>query len=85
MITATINAHECWDVATVDILGAFLYAYNNKDTFMLLHGCLAKLMIQVNPTLYRKCVINNKALLYLKLSKAIYNLLKSALLFYKSL
>jgi hypothetical protein len=53
---------------------------------MLLKGCLAKLMVQVDPQLYRKFIIydkNNHALLCIKLSKAIYSLLKSALLFYK--
>ncbi len=45
-------------------------------------------MVQVNPNLYRKYIIynkNNQALLYVKLSKAIYGLLKSALLFYKKI
>jgi hypothetical protein len=86
MITATINAHKCHDVATVNIPGAFLHVCNDKDTFMLLCGCLAKLMVQVNPTLYRIYVIydkNNEPLLYVKLLKAIYGLLKSALLFYR--
>ncbi len=88
MITATINAHEQRDVATIDIPGAFLNAYNDKETFMLLKGCLAKLMIQVDPNLYQKYIIYdkyNQALLYVKLSKAIYGLLKSALLFYKKI
>jgi hypothetical protein len=87
MITATIDDHERRNVATVDIPGAFLHVYNGKDTFMLLCICLAELMVQVNPALYRKCVIygkNNKPHLYVKLSKAIYVLLKSALLFYKN-
>ncbi len=86
MITATIDAHKSQDVATVNIPGAFLHMYNNKDTFMLLRGCFAKLTVQVDPALYRKYVIsrkNNKALLYVKLYKAIYSLLQSALLFYK--
>ncbi len=86
MITAAINAHEQWNVATIDILGAFLHAYNDKETFMLLKGRLAKLMVQVDPQLYQKFVIhdkNNQALLYIELSKAIYSLLKSALLFYR--
>jgi hypothetical protein len=85
MITATIDAHKCRNVATVDIPRAFLHAYNNKDTFMLLRGHLAKLMVQVDPALYHKYIIYgkiNKPLLYVKLSKAIYGLLKSALLFY---
>jgi hypothetical protein len=88
MITATIDAHEQRDVATIDILGAFLNAYNNKETFMLLRGRLAELMVQVDPNLYRKYIIydkNDNALLYVKLSKAIYGLLKSSLLFYKKI
>jgi hypothetical protein len=86
MITTAINAHEQRNVATIDIPGAFLNTYNNKETFMLLKGRLAKLMVQVDPQLYCKFVIynkNNQALLYVKLSKAIYGLLKSTLLFYK--
>jgi hypothetical protein len=86
MITATINARKRRDIATVNIPGTFLHTYNDKDTFMLLCGHLAKLMVQVDPALYRKYVIygkNDKALLCVKLSKAIYGLLKSALLFYK--
>jgi hypothetical protein len=86
MITTAINAHEQPNVATIDIPGAFLHAYNNKETFMLLKGHLAKLMVQVDPQLYRKLIIydkNNQALFYVKLSKAIYGLLKSTLFFYK--
>jgi hypothetical protein len=86
MITATINAHERRDVSTIDIPGAFLNAYNDKETFMLPRVCRAELMFQVDPNLYRKYIIYNKndqALLYVKLSKAIYGLLKSALLFYQ--
>ncbi len=60
MITVTIDAHECRDVAMVDIPGAFLHAYNNKDTFMLLRGHLIELMVQVGPTIYRKYVIYGK-------------------------
>jgi hypothetical protein len=87
MITAAMDVHEQRNVATINILGAFLHAYNDKETFMLLKGCLAKLMVQVDPQLYQKFVIhdkNNQALLYVKLSKAIYGLLKSALLFYRN-
>ncbi len=85
IITATIDAHKCQDVTMVNISGAFLHAYNNKDTFMLLCRCLTKPMVQVDPALYRKYVIygkNDKALLYVNFSKAIYGLLKRALLFY---
>jgi hypothetical protein len=86
MITAAIDAHEQCKVVTIDIPGAFFHAYNDKETFMLLKGHLTELMVQVDPQLYRKFIIhnkNNQALLYVKLSKAIYGLLKSALLFYR--
>ena len=53
MITITINAHERRTVATIDIPGAFLNAYNDKETFMLLRGRLAELMVQVDPKLLR--------------------------------
>jgi len=45
-------------------------------------------MVQVDPSLYRKCVIANskgEPMPYVKLDKALYGLLKSALLFYKKL
>ena len=36
MITAAIDAHEWRNFATIDIPGAFLHAFNNKETYMLL-------------------------------------------------
>jgi hypothetical protein len=86
MIIATIDAHEHHKVVTINILGAFLHAYNNKETFMLLRGHLAKLMVQIDPALYCKYVTygkNNEPLQYVKLSKAIYCLMRNGLLFYK--
>jgi hypothetical protein len=86
MITAAIDAHERRGVATIDIPGAFLNAYNDEKTIMLLKGRLAKLMVQADPQLYCKYVIydkKNQALLYVELTKALYGLLKSAPLFYK--
>jgi hypothetical protein len=60
MITATIDAHKRQDVATVNIPGTFLHAYNNKDTIMLLCERLTKLMVQVDPAHYRKYAIYEK-------------------------
>ena len=88
MIIATIDAHERRDVATIDIPGAFLNTYKDKEISMLLRGRLAEPMVQVEPNLDQNYIIydkNNQALLYVKLSKAIYGLLKSALLFYKKM
>ena len=54
MITAAIDAHERRNVTTIDIPGAFLHAYNVKETIMLLRGRLAELMVQVDPQIYQK-------------------------------
>ena len=54
MITATIDAQEKCNVATINIPGAFPHAYNNKETIMLLRGRLAELMIHVDPQIYQK-------------------------------
>jgi hypothetical protein len=86
LISATIDAHKGCDVATINIPGAFLNAYNGKEMVMLLKGCFAKLMVKVDPQLYCKYIIHNsknQPLPYVKLTKAIYGLLKSALLFYR--
>ena len=55
---------------------------------MILKGRLAELMVQVAPNLYRKYITidwKGKAILYVKMQKAIYGLLRSALLFYRKL
>jgi hypothetical protein len=51
---------------------------------MILKGRLAKLRVQVTPNLYRKYIKVNRhgiAILYVKMQKAIYGLLRSAFLF----
>ena len=60
MITAAIEARKRRDVDTIDIPGAYLHAYNNKETLMLLKGRLAKLMVQVDPHIYQKFVTYDK-------------------------
>jgi hypothetical protein len=60
VIFANIDAHEGCNVATINISDAFLNPYNNKDMVMLLKGCLAKLMVQVDRHLYPKYIIHNK-------------------------
>ncbi len=86
LISATIDAHKECNVPTTNIPGAFLNAYNDKDPIMLLKGHLVELMVQVDLHLYCKDIIHNKKyqpLLYVKLTKAIYGLLKSASLLQK--
>ena len=87
-VQATIYAHENRDVATCDIPGAFLQADNPDYVLMRLDGILAELMVQVDPKLYQKYVTTNakgKPVLYVQLEKAVYGMMKSALLFYRKL
>ena len=87
-ITAVVAAHEERDVACYDIPGAFLHADSDEDITMVLKGRLAELMVQVAPNLYRKYIsVDRKgtAILYVKMQKAMYGLLRSALLFYRKL
>jgi len=87
-ITAVVDAHEERDVACYDIPGAFLHTDSDEDITMILKGRLAELMVQVAPNLYRKYIsVDRKGtvILYVKMQKAMYGLLRSALLFYKKL
>jgi hypothetical protein len=87
-VQSTIYAHESRDVATCDIPGAFLQAGNPDFVLMRLDGILAELMVKIAPTLYRKYVTTNakgKSVLYVQLEKAVYGMMKSALLFYRKL
>jgi hypothetical protein len=54
---------------------------------MKISGTLAELMARTDPKLYQKYVTleNNTQVLYLRLQKALYGMMKSTLLFYKKL
>ncbi len=87
-ITAVVGAHKGCNVACFDIPGAFLHAHLDENVTMVLKGRLAELMVQVAPNLYRKYItVDQKgtAILYVKMQKAHYRLLRSALLFYRKL
>ena len=87
-LTAVVDAREYWDVACYDIPGAFLHADSDKSITMILKGRLTELMVHVVPNLYCKYIMvdkNNTPILYVKIQKALYGLLQSALLFYQKL
>ena len=72
----------------VDTDNAFLHAENDDYVLMLLCGKLAELLVKVYPKLCRKYVITSKQgvpMLYVKLTKDIYGMLRSAMLFCKKL
>ncbi len=60
----------------------------DEDVLMVLKGELAEMMIQIAPQIYRKFVTvdkKGKKLLYMKLQKALYGLMRASLLFYRKL
>jgi hypothetical protein len=88
LTTATIDAYEERDVAIVDVPGAFLSANVDEEVIMTIRGRLAELMVKAAPNIYRKFITldaNNQPILYVKLQKALYGCLRSALLFYEEL
>jgi len=95
LMTSAIDAHEERHRATCDLPGAYLNTNLDPDgkntdekVIMLMKGRLAELLVQIDPTMYRKYVTTNskgEPMLYVRLSKALYGLLQSALLFYKKL
>ena len=87
MITATIDALEGRDVAVVDIPGAYLSADMENEVHVVFRGTLAEMMLMADPALYRPFVSyeTGKPVLYVRIQKALYGCLKSALLLYEKL
>ncbi len=83
-VTITIDTRENRKVVTIDIPGAFCHATNKDYAVMQMSGTLAKLMAKTDPKLYRKFLVDKKGkkVLYLRLQKVLYGMMKSALLSY---
>jgi hypothetical protein len=87
-ITGAIAASERRKVRCYNIPSAFINTDVDKDVLMVLKGELAEMMIQIAPQVYRKYVTVDKKgtkLLYVKLQKALYGLMRASLLFYRKL
>ena len=86
--TGVVDAHEKRAIAILDISNAFLNGENDKNILMLLRGKLSEMMVQVDPIMYRKYVTyspNGQTMIYVRLGKTLYGMLRAALLFYKRL
>ena len=84
MLSADINVHCGRDVATIHIPNAFLWADKNGEVLMKIRGDMIDLLVDLDPSLYIKYIVggeNGEPVLYVKLLKALYGLLKSALFF----
>jgi hypothetical protein len=87
-ITVAIAASEHQKIRCYDILSAFVNTDVDKDVLMVLKGEVADMMVQIAPQVYRKYVtVDRKGMpiLYVRLQKALYGLMKASLLFYRKL
>ncbi len=84
MCTLIVDAKERRDVATADVVGAYLNALMKDFVLLKLVGEAVDIMIGVD-SVYKKFVTieNGKKVLYLKLEKALYGCVQSALLWYE--
>jgi len=76
-----VDAHENRYVATADVKGAYLHA--EIDDYVILKLDSEVVVCKLNPR-YRDLVVmeRNKKVLYMRLLKALYGCVKSALLWY---
>ena len=84
-ITATIAAKEGRKVRCYDVPSEFVNTDVDEDVVMVLKGELADMMVQIAPEVYRKYIAADRKgtpILYVKLQKALYGLMRASLLFY---
>jgi hypothetical protein len=72
-----IKESEKYDIATVDIPGAFLQADMDEIVHMKITGTMVDMLVQLQSSKYKKFVLmeNEKNVLYVKLNKALYSTL----------
>jgi hypothetical protein len=84
MLSLIIDMYERRDVATADVVGAYLNADMDDFTLLKLQGDIVDVMCEVNAKYAEFVAIeNNKKVLYLRLLKALYGCVRSALLWYE--
>jgi hypothetical protein len=84
LISILIDAYEGRDVATADVAGAYLNAYMRDFVIMKFTGDSVRLLCEINPT-HRAFVVSENGVptLYVRLIKALYGCVQSALLWYE--
>ena len=55
-LTGVVDAHEKRAVMIINIANTFLHATNDENVLMLLQVKLAKIMVKVDPSMYRKYI-----------------------------
>jgi hypothetical protein len=83
LLSIMIDAYENRDVATADVVGAYLKAFMDDYVLMKFTGDSVDILCKLNPEHVRNTTVENGTkVLYVRLIKAIYGCVKSALLWY---
>ncbi len=83
MLSIIVDAFERRDTATADVAGAYLKAFMDDFVIMKFVGASVAILCQLNPNHKRFVTIENGVeVLYVRLIKALYGCIKSALLWY---
>ena len=83
MLSIILEAYEGRNVATADVVGAYLKAYMDDFVIMKFIGASVRLLCIINPDYRQHVTIENGVeVLYVRLVKALYGCVKSALLWY---
>jgi len=88
LLSCVIDAKEKRNVVTADIPGAYLNADMDETVHMVLRGKLAELMVETAPDVYGPYLETDEKgnkVLYVKLLKALYGHIRSAILWWKTL
>jgi hypothetical protein len=88
LITGVIDAKEKRDVMTADIPNAFVQTEVDPEDgiiLMKIRGAMVDYLLEIDNQRYRDYVTveDNKKILYVRMVKALYGMLKSSLLYYK--
>ena len=84
-LTCLISAFERRHDRSYDVPSAFVNTDLDKEIDMVLRGNLAELLVKLAPDIYRKYITRDRkgnAILYVRLQKALYGLMRAALLLY---
>ncbi len=87
-ITVSITAKEKRMVRCYNVPSTFVNTDVDKDVLIVLKGELAEMMVQIAPQIYQKYITMDKKgtkILYVKLQKVLYGLMRASLLFYREL
>ena len=88
LLTCTIEAKEEREVAVVDVPNAFIQTeYEGEKVHIKVKGKLAEILLAAAPETYKPYVTyeNGIMVIYLEVTKALYGMLVSSLLFYRKL